>query len=498
MKTNMVSKSVDWLSSWGLAPSLEWLYTLGSAMHQPKEDGSFRFLSLPLEIRRQIYDYLLVGGPAGPWLIYNDRYAHHILHPPSGWDSGGYDHYAQYDLDSGFIFHTEILRANKQINAEATQMLYERNGFCFDISFPVVRQDGRQYEDSLGPPEALIREDTSQGRLQGFRYPGLIYARSFQRLAHIEITTSAYAVWGRTKRGDYFSHIGKLLLQLLQILADDVDNEKMGIKKRLVLTVQKDDHELGGMALFPRKAKHQRWFKNHKDTEIGKKQMAARMDPLMEAISKKREVSIREATDTFSNIWDGVKEARNSEKAQSMLFRFRAAQAADLGILDLGRTRRPRAITTITSIPLCEKWRGQVLKEISRKVSKIQDPALSDYQIRDLNDEINKLMREKHMWEHQIRGLGGPNYMRGARVLDEDGREIPGGGKGYRYFGRARELPGVKELFEVKRPREEKGLETRADLRMKVDAAYFGYNLDEEDGSLVAYERGKEEEARRA
>ncbi|KAL9023678.1 MAG: hypothetical protein Q9180_008144, partial [Flavoplaca navasiana] len=150
-----------------------------------------------------------------------------------------------------------------------------------------------------------------------------------------------------------------------------------------------------------------------------------------------------------------------------MLFRFRAAQAADLGILDLGRTRRPKAITTITSIPLCEKWRGQVLKEISRKVSKIQDPSLSDFQIRDLNDEINKLMREKHMWEVQIRGQGGPNYMRGGKVFDEEGKEIPGGGKGYRYFGRARELPGVKEMFEVKKPRVEKGLETRADLRMK-------------------------------
>ncbi|KAL8866901.1 MAG: hypothetical protein Q9198_008717 [Flavoplaca austrocitrina] len=190
--------------------------------------------------------------------------------------------------------------------------------------------------------------------------------------------------------------------------------------------------------------------------------------------------------------------ARNSEKAQSMLFRFRAAQAADLGILDLGRTRRPKAITTITSIPLCEKWRGQVLKEISRKVSKIQDPSLSDFQIRDLNDEINKLMREKHMWEVQIRGQGGPNYMRGGKVFDEEGKEIPGGGKGYRYFGRARELPGVKEMFEVKKPRVEKGLETRADLRMKVDAAYYGYNLDEEDGTLLAYEKGKEEDARRA
>lgn len=128
-------------------------------------------------------------------------------------------------------------------------------------------------------------------------------------------------------------------------------------------------------------------------------------------------------------------QARNSEKAQSMLFRFRAQQAASLGILDISRTRRPKAITSITSIPICEKWRGQVLKEISRKVSKIQEPSLSDFQIRDLNDEINKLMREKHIWEHQIRGLGGPNYMRGGggRVLDEEGREVEGGGRGYRF-----------------------------------------------------------------
>jgi pre-mRNA-splicing factor ISY1 len=116
-----------------------------------------------------------------------------------------------------------------------------------------------------------------------------------------------------------------------------------------------------------------------------------------------------------------------------MLFRFREAQAADLGIIDAGRTRRPKMITEVTSIPTCEKWRGQVLKEISRKVSKIQDPGLSDYMIRDLNDEINKAMREKHMWEVQIRNLGGPNYMRSTKVYDEDGKEIPGGGKGYRF-----------------------------------------------------------------
>jgi pre-mRNA-splicing factor ISY1 len=187
-----------------------------------------------------------------------------------------------------------------------------------------------------------------------------------------------------------------------------------------------------------------------------------------------------------------------------MLFRFRAQQAADMGIIDLGRTRRPKAITSIDSVPTCERWRGQVLKEVSRKVSRIQEQSLSDFQIRDLNDEINKLMREKWAWEMQIRNLGGPNYMRGSgRVYDDEGREIPGGGKGYRYFGRARELPGVKEMFEnaarrSKGPAEEEGagagrggdIATR-----KVDANYFGYGLDEEDGTLLAYEKQKEKEA---
>ncbi|KAL9112757.1 MAG: hypothetical protein Q9227_003060 [Pyrenula ochraceoflavens] len=194
--------------------------------------------------------------------------------------------------------------------------------------------------------------------------------------------------------------------------------------------------------------------------------------------------------------------ARNSEKAQSMLFRFRAQQAADLGILDTSRTRRPKLITSVTAIPVCEKWRGQCLKEISRKVTRIQDESLSDYQIRDLNDEINKLMKEKWMWERQIRELGGPNYMRGGRIYDDEGREIPGGGKGYRYFGRARELPGVKEMFERATKRATRGddedpvIAAGSDLaRRNVDARYFGFGDDEEDGTLLRYEKKKEKEA---
>lgn len=55
-----------------------------------------------------------------------------------------------------------------------------------------------------------------------------------------------------------------------------------------------------------------------------------------------------------------------------MLFRFREAQAAELGLS--GRTdRRPRVASSCTDLRQCERWRGEILRDISRKVSKIQD-----------------------------------------------------------------------------------------------------------------------------
>jgi len=76
-----------------------------------------------------------------------------------------------------------------------------------------------------------------------------------------------------------------------------------------------------------------------------------------------------------------------------------------------------------------------------------KEAGLSDYQVRDLNDEINGLLREKRHFETQIVNLGGANYKRGnASMLDDEGKEVPGT-RGYKYFGRAKELPGVKEMF---------------------------------------------------
>ncbi|KAJ8517712.1 hypothetical protein ONZ45_g5125 [Pleurotus djamor] len=155
--------------------------------------------------------------------------------------------------------------------------------------------------------------------------------------------------------------------------------------------------------------------------------------------------------------------ARNEEKAQSMLYRFREAQAAELG-LGTRSDRRPRMASACKSLRECERWRGEILREISRKVSKIQDSGLTDYEVRDLNDEINKLLREKRHWENQIVALGGANYRRNVAMLDDDGKEVPGT-KGYKYFGRAKDLPG--------------------------GPPYYG-DMDENDGELLKYEEQAE------
>ena len=57
-----------------------------------------------------------------------------------------------------------------------------------------------------------------------------------------------------------------------------------------------------------------------------------------------------------------------------MLYRFREAQAAELG-LGTRADRRPRMASACKSLRECERWRGEILREISRKVSKIQDGA---------------------------------------------------------------------------------------------------------------------------
>ncbi|CAD6958947.1 unnamed protein product [Tilletia laevis] len=170
--------------------------------------------------------------------------------------------------------------------------------------------------------------------------------------------------------------------------------------------------------------------------------------------------------------------ARNQEKAQSLLYRFREAQAAELGLMTRTPAHRPRLASSVSTVKEAERWRGEVMREISRKVSKIQDVGLTEYEVRDLNDEINKLVREKGHWENQILALGGANYKRGVpKMLDDSGREVPGT-RGYKYFGRAKDLPGVKELLNRTVAQEEQ-IETYRSQKYKRFAnqppSYYGY-----------------------
>ncbi|KAJ7744788.1 Isy1-like splicing factor [Mycena maculata] len=175
-----------------------------------------------------------------------------------------------------------------------------------------------------------------------------------------------------------------------------------------------------------------------------------------------------------------------------MLYRFREAQAAELG-LGVRGDQRPRMASACKSLRDCERWRGELLREISRKVAKIQDAGLSDYEVRDLNDEINKQMREKRHWENQIVALGGANYRRNVAMLDDDGKEVPGT-KGYKYFGRAKELPGVRELFQSRKKDEEEENKALAHYKkfMGQEPAYYG-DMDETD-ELLRFEKEAEDE----
>jgi len=175
--------------------------------------------------------------------------------------------------------------------------------------------------------------------------------------------------------------------------------------------------------------------------------------------------------------------ARNSEKAMTALARWRNAKMAEEG-LDKKPERRPYLATHCDNVKEAEKWRLQIVREISKKVSQIQNAGLGEFRIRDLNDEINKLLREKRHWEARILELGGNDLRKKSRMLDREGQEVPGS-KGYKYFGAARELPGVRELFENAEPAAPR--KSRAELMRDIDAAYYGFR-DDEDGLLVPLE----------
>ena len=71
-----------------------------------------------------------------------------------------------------------------------------------------------------------------------------------------------------------------------------------------------------------------------------------------------------------------------------------------------------------------------------------------------------------------------------------------GRGPSYKYFGAAKNLPGVKELFEKPKPAK-KARRTKHEILRSIDADYFGYR-DEDDGVLLMAEEEADAAAKAA
>lgn len=190
--------------------------------------------------------------------------------------------------------------------------------------------------------------------------------------------------------------------------------------------------------------------------------------------------------------------ARNEEKAQSMLSRYLQTKKQGSGRSE----KRPYLATLCDDVDEAEKWRQQIFGDIRRRVSEIQNPGLDDVRVRELNDTINKLLRERKHWERRIVFLGGKDPSKARqRVGVDDSQDGVFEHNGYFYFGAARNLPGVQELIERQEGfRKEKNArskeESSATLYRRLDIEYYGY-LDDHDGTLERLEKEAEEESRK-
>lgn len=107
------------------------------------------------------------------------------------------------------------------------------------------------------------------------------------------------------------------------------------------------------------------------------------------------------------------------------------------------KKRRPRKPQSCDDVNEALKYRAQILREITNNLSRIHDLLLTEYQIRDINDSINNLLKERRNWEYRIKQLGGADFTNVQLHNSKDLLSI----KGYKYFGRARELPDVVKLL---------------------------------------------------
>lgn len=181
--------------------------------------------------------------------------------------------------------------------------------------------------------------------------------------------------------------------------------------------------------------------------------------------------------------------ARPAEKARAMMNKWVAMRdgenAATTQRHAKQRNSRPHLAADCEHLTDAERFRGQIVREITDKIAKIQNPALAEHDVRELNDAINKLQREKFHWNKRIQALGGIDYnsIERKRRIEEGDTQMH---SIYRYYGVAKDLPGVKEHLEKEAKARTKV--KRADVHKNITPDYYGWR-DEEDGVLLELEQ---------
>ncbi|KAL8790111.1 MAG: hypothetical protein Q9213_000813 [Squamulea squamosa] len=242
------------------------------------EPKHFSFLLLPPEIRHHIYNELLTtrpkDSPNEPVLLWHDR-----------------DGRAR-----SISLYPEIMRVSKQINAEATPVLYERNKFWLDLTTPVGRSCVQP--EKLPRSQALVQDDPSIYNY--WEQPGPISPLCLQRLANIEIVISADSVWSHAFSSMSWSGTGNLFMVLLRMLAEPEDGKRAPKTKTLSITVKKSTFNSFGSVLFPPSQADECRYNR---TTTGEKQMVDKVCPLIEAVGEKRNVYMYEVLkETIPNL----------------------------------------------------------------------------------------------------------------------------------------------------------------------------------------------------
>ncbi len=181
-----------------------------------------------------------------------------------------------------------------------------------------------------------------------------------------------------------------------------------------------------------------------------------------------------------------------------MLYRFREAMLVEAGLKRHPKDKTPLLPGTTTSIPIAEQARRDVLKQINRKIARVQDPDAELPVLRTINDEINDFIGQVRAWDERIRELGGLSRRSQRRIEEfetasaagEQGESVQIDGKFY--FGRAKELPEVLDFLSRREAVNKEAAETRElkaqRLKMyeQVNHEYYGKLPAEELAAIDA------------